>query len=113
IDLATLDLVIPPLILQPLVENAIYHGIEQIPEGGAITIQTKYGDKQFTINVSNPIPQGNAYHALRSSGHHMALENIGHRIEMLDSEHGAIEIMRSDGQFIVTLTIPTREAGNR
>ncbi|MCW8825319.1 MAG: histidine kinase [Gammaproteobacteria bacterium] len=113
IDLATLDLAIPPLILQPLVENAIYHGIEQIPEGGAITIQTKYGDKQFTINVSNPIPQGNTYHALRSSGHHMALENIGHRIEMLDSEHGTIEIMRSDGQFIVTLTIPTREAGNR
>jgi len=109
IDLATLDQPVPPLILQPLVENAIYHGIEQIPEGGSITIQSRYGDDHFTITITNPIPLGDAYRPIHSHGHHMALENIGHRIDALDPNRDGINIMRSDEHFIVTLTLPTVE----
>ena len=109
IDLATLDLTIPPLTLQPLVENAIYHGIEQIPEGGTITIQTKYDDGHFTITITNPIPRADAYREIRSSGHHMALENIGHRIDALNPGHDGLNILHSDDHFIVTLTLPITE----
>lgn len=110
IDLATLDLTIPPLTLQPLVENAIYHGIEQLPEGGTIIIQTKYVDAHFTITITNPIPQGDAYREIRSSGHHMALENIAHRIEALTHGNQGLNILRSDKHFIVTLTLPIKES---
>ncbi len=109
IDLATLDLTVPPLILQPLVENAIYHGIEQLPDGGTITIQSHYGDDHFTISVTNPMPLGDAYREIRSSGHHMALENIGHRIEALEPGHDGLNILHSDEHFIVTLTLPIKE----
>ena len=111
IDLATLDLTIPPLTLQPLVENAIYHGIEQLPEGGTIHIQTKYADDHFTITITNPIPQGDAYREIRSSGHHMALENIAHRIDALTPGHEGLNILHSDDHFIVTLTLPIIENG--
>ncbi|MDH3353903.1 MAG: histidine kinase [Chromatiales bacterium] len=113
IDLTTLDLPVPSLILQPLVENAIYHGIEQIPEGGTITIQTKYGHNQFTLSVTNPIHQGDSYRQIRSSGHHMALENIGHRINALDPENDGINILRSDEHFIVILTLPIAKGVDR
>lgn len=106
IDLVTLELTIPPLTLQPLVENAIYHGIEQLPEGGTIHIQTKYDDDHFTITITNPIPHGDAYREIRSSGNHMALENIGHRIDALGSGHEGLNTLRSDDHFIVTLTLP-------
>ena len=113
IDLATLDLPVPALTLQPLVENAIYHGIEQIPEGGTITIQTKYGHEHFTISVTNPIPQGNSYRDIHTSGHHMALENIGHRIDALDPEDSGLNILRSDEHFIVILTLPIAKGSPR
>lgn len=106
IDMTTLELAIPPLTLQPLVENAIYHGIEQIPEGGTITIKSQYGDDQFTITITNPIPHSDAYREVRSSGHHMALENISHRIKALNTGHEGLNILHSNDQFIVTLTLP-------
>jgi two-component system sensor histidine kinase AlgZ len=113
IDLATLDLATPSLTLQPLVENAIYHGIEQLPEGGTINIQSKYSDDHFTITITNPMPQGSAYREIRTSGHHMALENIRHRIGALSHGNDGMNIMRSDDHFIVTLTLPVEKAARQ
>ncbi len=111
IDRATLDLSIPPLTLQPLVENAIYHGIEQLPEGGTIHIQTQQANDHYTITVTNPLPKGDAYREARSGGHQMALKNIGHRLNALEPGHEALTILHSDDHFIVTLTIPVTNGG--
>ncbi|MDH3832483.1 MAG: histidine kinase, partial [Gammaproteobacteria bacterium] len=47
--------VLPPLILQPLLENAIYHGIERLPEGGTIQVEGHCKDGFVTIAISNPV----------------------------------------------------------
>ncbi|MFT7228812.1 MAG: two-component system sensor histidine kinase AlgZ [Methylophilaceae bacterium] len=47
----------PPLILQPLVENAVYHGIEPIPEGGEITFAITQKANEVHISIRNPSPR--------------------------------------------------------
>ncbi len=113
IDLATADMAILPFTLQPLVENAIFHGIEQIPEGGTITIQSHHSDDRFTLTITNPIPHGGAYREIRSEGHQMALENIGHRIDALNTGREGLKILRSNDQFIVTLTLPVSQTNGK
>lgn len=55
IDNNAKDTEIPALILQPLVENAIYHGIEPLSEGGEITISAVLADDTLSISVKNPV----------------------------------------------------------
>ena len=56
IDVATDSVRIPLLTLQPLLENAVYHGIQPLPEGGTITVSIKYMRDSYTITVANPVP---------------------------------------------------------
>jgi two-component system sensor histidine kinase AlgZ len=72
------DLLLPSLSLQPLIENAVQHGIEHIPAGGTITVCAVVRDDQVVVSVSNPFKAANASVA----GHHngMALANIAARL---------------------------------
>jgi two-component system sensor histidine kinase AlgZ len=74
------DALIPPLLLQPLLENAVYHGIEPLSQGGCINITLEMSDKRMHIRVENPC-------VLRSEGAHkgnkIALGNIRERLELL------------------------------
>ena len=72
------DALIPPLILQPLLENAVYHGIEPLTEGGVIDIKLYRSDKEIHIDVRNPRqPQSE-----RHTGNKMALNNIRERLAL-------------------------------
>jgi two-component system sensor histidine kinase AlgZ len=85
------DALIPPLLLQPLLENAVYHGIEPLSQGGCINIALSLRDKRMHIKVENPC-------VLRNEGSHqgnkIALSNIRERLELLfDVEaHYQVEI---------------------
>jgi two-component system sensor histidine kinase AlgZ len=85
------DVLIPPLLLQPLLENAVYHGIEPLSQGGCINIMLHLSDKQMQVRVENPC-------LLRHQGAHqgnkIALSNIRERLELLfDVEaHYQVEI---------------------
>jgi two-component system sensor histidine kinase AlgZ len=74
------DALIPPLLLQPLLENAVYHGIEPLSQGGCINITLEMNDKRMHIRVENPC-------VLRNEGTHkgnkIALGNIRERLELL------------------------------
>ena len=74
------DALIPPLLLQPLLENAVYHGIEPLSQGGCINITLEMSDKRMHIRVENPC-------VLRREGAHKgnkrALGNIRERLELL------------------------------
>ncbi len=74
------DALIPPLLLQPLLENAVYHGIEPLSQGGCINITLGLSDKRMQIKVENPC-------VLRNEGLHqgnkIALGNIRERLELL------------------------------
>ncbi len=72
------DALMPPLILQPLLENAVYHGIEPLTAGGAIDIKLSHDDKEIHLDVRNPRQAQSDRHA----GNKMALTNIRERLAL-------------------------------
>ena len=70
------DALIPPLVIQPLVENAVYHGIEPQPEGGEISLNLYRSADKVHIVVRNPIAAEAGHH----KGNRIALDNIRERL---------------------------------
>ncbi len=98
---------VPALLLQPLVENAIYHGIEPLPEGGCVRIQGNCADAMITLSVSNPLPSEAA--ATRRNGNRMALDNIRERLAYAYAGHASLEVIREEGRYQVRLRFPAAE----
>lgn len=98
------DALMPPLILQPLLENAVYHGIEPLPEGGTVTIRMWTENKEVHISLRNPIgPQGQ-HHA----GNGMALNNIRERLALHFDAEASLKCRSEDGAYRVDIVIPYR-----
>lgn len=93
---------IPPLTLQPLVENAIYHGIEPMIDGGKIIITSSFKKKYLTITISNPVQKN----AERTKGNQMALNNIKERLNIAYKGKSTFKTHHSDETFIVVIKIP-------
>ena len=72
---------IPLLTLQPLLENAIYHGIQPLPEGGTIEVRVGVTDTLVSVDISNPVP--GAEYSAPSQGNRMAVANIRSRLNVL------------------------------
>lgn len=104
--LSTSTLKIPQLTIQPLIENAIYHGIAPNPDGGTVEIyidsQLEKGRQKNTLQVKNPVYQ-QALGKRHENGNQMALKNIRHRLEVLYGEDVRLAT-EQDGQFFI-LTI--------
>jgi len=98
------DATIPPLTIQPLLENAIYHGIEPIMENGTINIVGRRLNGSIEFIISNPIPQH--IPATRRVSNHMAIANIQERLLMHYGKKGTLEVKQSDNYFVVRLIIP-------
>lgn len=94
---------IPPLILQPLVENAIYHGIEPKPEGGIVRLGGRVNGDALHLSLSNPLP---ADDYPRKSGNRIALENIRERLAVRYGKAATLSLEENDGLFTVDLTLP-------
>ena len=105
-DLSTSTIKIPQLTIQPLIENAIYHGIAPNPDGGTVEIyidsQLEKGRQKNTLQVKNPVYQ-QALSTRHETGNQMALKNIRHRLEVLYGEDVRLAT-EQDGQFFI-LTI--------
>ncbi len=106
IDPADEDRLVPALCLQPLVENAVYHGIQVIPEGGELTITIAREGREFRLEVANPRP------AIMPGSHHggqgMALANIRERLR-LGYRQAQMIIQEEAERFTVTLRLPVGE----
>jgi two-component system sensor histidine kinase AlgZ len=102
IDPLPRDALVPGLMLQPLLENAIYHGIEPRPEGGTVTITGEVANRLITIVVRNPVGE------VRSSrgGNQLALANIRERLSLMYGEQALVKSGRFDDEYIVTLRFP-------
>ena len=106
IDSLPEDALLPPLSLQPLLENTIYHGIERLPEGGIIQIEGELNDSLININFINPIPPANIEDIHKGNKH--AQENIRQRLNTIFGEDSSLIIDSTDNQYKVKLTIPYR-----
>ena len=97
---------IPSLTIQPLIENAIYHGIELLPDGGDVIVSGRRDGKYLEISVSNPVAAGKAR---SKNGNKMALANIRQRFELAYGTRASVKVEQSDGTYTVALRFPVDE----
>ena len=96
------DAMIPPLILQPLLENAVYHGIEPMSEGGEIIVSIYTKLKELHISISNPYTPQNDHH----SGNKMALKNIKERLKLHFDLEASLKAGAKNNRYEVHIRIP-------
>ena len=97
---------LPPLVIQPLVENAIVHGISQCADGGLIRIEASKSQGELLLTVSNPRPPR---HSPAPLGSRTALENIKGRLELHFDVEGRLEIKESPTQFEIRIRTPLHD----
>lgn len=98
------DALVPPLSIQPLVENAIYHGIEPSELGGELSIIGSFNKNIITLTIKNPISP----EATDSShtSNHIAVENIRLRMQNCFPEQSSLSISASGLEFLSQLKFP-------
>jgi two-component system, LytTR family, sensor histidine kinase AlgZ len=96
------DSMIPPLILQPLLENAVYHGIEPMPNGGEIIVQIFSKHKELHLTISNPYAPENDHH----TGNKMALKNIKERLKLHFDLEASLSSSVKNNRYEVNIRIP-------
>ena len=106
IDDDLLDTMIPSLSLQPLAENAIYHGIEPIEKGGKIQISALQIDNKLMLSVSNPLQGDKQSSNFSKKGNQMAQDNIRQRLKLVYGNKGAFSINDTKDHYTVSLSIP-------
>jgi two-component system sensor histidine kinase AlgZ len=94
---------LPALSLQPLLENAIYHGIEPAPNGGRIRIHGHSDNNSVTIIIENPLFQGMPH---KRSGNQFAQNNVRQRLSSWFKQGDLLKVSQTDGLYTVTVTIP-------
>jgi len=103
------DLKVPPLMLQPLLENAVYHGIEPSDEDGTVRIRFSRMSDELHIDLSNPCPRNEG----GQGGNRMALANIRERLALyydLEARLETKEVMLDNGlrEYHVHIVLPCR-----
>jgi two-component system sensor histidine kinase AlgZ len=101
---------IPALSVQPLVENAIHHGVQALPQGGVIAIAVRRDGGNLCVSVRNPKP---ANAPRRLGGNHIALGNIRERLRMRYGERAALSVEAGADYHAVTLRVPLQEGEGR
>ncbi len=102
IDDETRPCLIPPLLLQPLVENAVSHGIAHVLGGGVIVLEARKRGERLEIAVTNPCDPERP----RKGGHGVGLANVRRRLEALYGREGTVRIADGPTEFRVDLSLP-------
>ena len=94
---------IPSLTIQPLLENAIYHGIELLPDGGEVTVRGKRDGKYIAIEITNPVAE-NA--PRKTDGNQMALANTRQRYELAYGNRASVDVVDGGDRYAVSIRFP-------
>ena len=105
IDDVSPDIKLPVLSLQPLVENAIYHGIEPLPRGGLIRLHAARDDGFLRITIENPVNPVPSKYGGRA-GNRIAQENVRQRLNAFFRREDLLEVRQTDQLYQVTVSIP-------
>jgi two-component system, LytTR family, sensor histidine kinase AlgZ len=107
LDKMPADALVPPLVLQPIAENAVYHGIEPTQAAGTIEIEVTRLRSEVMITVKNPFLERAGNH---HGGNKMAMSNIRERLALhFDAEARMVSGPR-DGHYQVQLVLPYRKS---
>lgn len=93
---------VPPLCIQPLLENAVYHGVQPLPEGGEIRISVVASDELLTVEVTNPCPPAGA---TDTSGSGIALANIRARLAAIYGGQARLQTSADGERFVARLEL--------
>ena len=92
---------VPPLMMQPLVENAVRHGVEPSATGAHIRISARIVRGQVVLQVSNGLPEEPS-----AAGHGMALHNVRERLRLLHDVAAQLDTWREGGVHHARIVIP-------
>ena len=107
VDAVPGDARLPALLLQPLLENAVYHGIEPATDGGEITINGRCRRGVISLAVRNSLPERPV--RMMRPGNRMALQNVRERLDAAFGDGAGLVVGRVDGRYQVRMHFP-REA---
>ena len=102
VDPAAAQVLVPPMLLQTLVENALKHGIARLPEGGDLAIRARIERERLVLEVENT-------GRLADSGTEatqLGLRNARERLRILFGDRARLELKDGDGRVTATATIP-------
>lgn len=105
-DAIPTNTLLPPLSLQPLLENAIYHGIEKLAEGGTIIIDGKQESNRIYFKISNPIVNNDSF----SKGHQIGQENVKQRLLNVFENDCEFTINTDDECYTINISFPYKTA---
>ncbi|KNZ33517.1 MAG: histidine kinase [Methylibium sp. NZG] len=92
---------VPPLLLQPLVENAVRHGVEPAAEGGAIRVRTRVNLGRAVVSIVNSVPAAGS-----RPGNGMALVNVRERLRLMHDVAASFDTRQEGGMFRVQIVLP-------
>jgi two-component system, LytTR family, sensor histidine kinase AlgZ len=101
IDPAAAGARVPPLVLQPLVENAVKHGVEPSAAGAQVKVSTQRRSGTVVIKVTNTVPAGQG-----RPGHGVAQDNVRDRLRLLHDVQGQFRAVLKDGIYQVRMEVP-------
>jgi two-component system, LytTR family, sensor kinase len=110
IDPRTLDVLVPSILLQPLIENSIKHGLEPRIHGGTVTLRSRLeGDRIFIEVADDGVGMGNRpASALRRAGAGIGMKNVQERLEVLYGSQAQFKVVSNPGRGTsVSIEIPT------
>ena len=109
IDPRTLDVLVPSILLQPLIENSIKHGLEPRLNGGTVTLRSRLEGDRVLIEVADDgVGMGNRpTTSLKRRGAGIGMKNVQERLEVLYGAQARFEVVSNPGRgTLVSIEIP-------
>lgn len=103
-DNAPADALVPPLLLQPLVENAVLHGVAPLEAGAQISVEAYEDERNLMVFVRNPVPED----AQIREGNRIALDNIRERLALHFDVEARLKVDTVNGEFVVSVRLPIK-----
>lgn len=97
------SVLVPTLSIQPLVENAIRHGVESTVTGGEIKIEVTSTTDTVSVSISNPLPTAPI---VNGRGHQVGLSSVRARVQAMSQGLGRVETAVIDGRYVATIALP-------
>jgi two-component system sensor histidine kinase AlgZ len=104
LETAPRDTLLPPMVLQPLLENAVYHGVEPGTGPGRVVVHIERRGARVLARIENPYFEEHA----RRAGNHMAQENIRERLQLFFDAEARLTTRIDGGRYVVEVEMPYR-----